>query len=156
MERKDGPTLIALTRQNLPVFAKDDPEWAWTMALGAYVVRNSAETPETVVLASGSEVSLALEALELVEKEGSCSAVRVVSVPCRESFYAAPAPVREAILPAGTRAVVVEAGIAMGWERVAKPEDILSIERFGESGPGDQVAAHLGLTARALADRIKA
>ena len=155
LERLDGPTVIALTRQNLPVFVKEDPEWAWTMALGAYVVKNSSEGPETVVVASGSEVSLALKALELVDKAGSCSSIRLVSMPSREAFYAAPAPVREAIIPSTARVIVVEAGVSMGWERIAKPADILSIDRFGESGPGDEVAAHFGFTAERLAALIK-
>jgi len=155
LERLDGPTVIALTRQNLPVFVKEDPEWAWTMALGAYVVKNSSEGPETIVVASGSEVSLALKALELVDKAGSCSSIRLVSMPSREAFYAAPAPVREAIIPSTARVIVVEAGVSMGWERIAKPADILSIDRFGESGPGDEVAAHFGFTAERLAALIK-
>jgi transketolase len=156
MERRDGPTVLALSRQNLPIIRKDDPEWPYTMALGAYVARNSAEEPETVVVATGSEVSLALEAATLLEKDGACSAVRVVSMPCREAFMAAPAPVREALIPKGARVVVVEAGVAQGWERLAKFEDILSVERFGESGPAEEVAKHLGFTAAKVAALIKA
>ncbi len=155
MERRDGPTVLCLSRQNLAVFEKDDPEWALTMALGAYVVRNSSSAPETVVVATGSEVGLALQALELVRKEGACDGVRVLSMPSRELFLAAPAPVREALIPAGARVIVAEAGVSMGWERLAKSEDILSIDRFGESGPGDEVAKHLGLTAERLAAMIK-
>jgi len=155
MDRRDGPTLLCLSRQNLAVFEKDDPEWAVTMRLGAYVVRNSSTIPETVVVATGSEVGLALEALELVRKDSACDGVRVVSMPSRELFLAQPEPVREALLPKGARVVVAEAGSSMGWERLAKHEDILSIDRFGESGPGDEVARHLGLTAERLAAMIK-
>ncbi len=164
MEKKDGPVVIALTRQNLPVFPKADPDWRETMKVGAYVVQNPATEPDIVVVATGSEVALALEAVDLATAASVAAAtsaggapakaIRVVSVTSRETFYAAPAPVREAIVPKNARVVVAEAGIAMGWERLAKPEDILSLERFGESGPGDQVARHLGLTARALADII--
>jgi transketolase len=164
MEKKDGPVVIALSRQNLPVFPKADPDWRETMKVGAYVVRNPATEPDIVLVATGSEVALALEAVDLAQAAagsgGIASAtaqartIRVVSVTSRETFYAAPAPVREAIGPKSARVVVAEAGIAMGWERLAEPEDILSLERFGESGPGDQVARHLGLTARALADII--
>lgn len=156
MQRKDGPTLIALSRQNLPIARKDDPEWPYTMAMGAYVSRNSSEEPETVVVATGSELSLVYKALELLEKEGSCDAIRVVSMPCREAFFAAPAPVREVIIPKSARVVVVEAGIAQGWERLAKFEDIISIERFGESGPAEEVARHLGLSAERVAALLKA
>lgn len=156
MERKDGPTVLALTRQNLPVFAKDDPDWPFTMALGAYVARNSSSVPETVVVATGSEVSLALAALELIRKDGACDGVRVVSMPSRELFLSQPEPVREAIIPSTARVITVEAGIAMGWEGLASSrDDIVSIDSFGESGTGEDVARHFGLTAERLAALIK-
>jgi transketolase len=77
-------------------------------------------------------------------------------MPSRELFLAQPAPVRDAILPPGARVVTVEAGIAMGWEAIASSRaDILSIDRFGASGPGDEVAKHLGLTVDRLASLIR-
>ncbi len=154
MDRSDGPTVIALSRQNLPVFEKADPEWALSMGLGAYVARQSEAAPDTVVVGSGSEVAMALAAVDKLGKDGACSGVSVVSMPSRELFYSQPKPIRDAILPPGARVVVAEAGVAQGWERVAKPEDILSIERFGESGPGDDVAKHLGFTVDALVAKI--
>jgi transketolase len=150
MERTDGPTVLALSRQNLPVFEKADPEWALSMGLGAYVVKNTEAAPETVIVATGSEVSMALAASQQHEKTGACGGIRVVSMPSRELFLAQPKPIREAILPTGARVVVAEAGVAQGWERLAKSEDIFSIERFGESGPGDDVAKHLGFTVDGL------
>ena len=160
IERRDGPTVLALSRQNLPVMAKDDPEWPYTMALGAYVVRNTPSAPDVVVVATGSEVSLALAAADRIagdaEAKKACGEVRVVSMPSRELFLAQPAPVRDAILPPGARVVTVEAGIAMGWEAIASSRaDILSIDRFGASGPGDEVAKHLGLTVDRLASLIR-
>jgi transketolase len=159
MERRDGPTVLALTRQNLPVLAKDDPEWPYTMGLGAYVIRNSQAAPDIVVVATGSEVSLALAAVAKVEGDTAakqaCGEIRVVSMPCRELFLSQPAPVRDAILPPGARVIVAEAGLSMGWERIASsPADILSIDRFGECGPGDEVAKHLGMTVDNLAKLI--
>jgi transketolase len=154
MERTDGPTVLALSRQNLPVLEKADPEWALSMGLGAYVVRNTEAAPETVVVGTGSEVSMALAAADKLGKEASCGGIRVVSMPSRELFLAQPRPIRDAILPPGARVVAVEAGVAQGWEAIAKSEDILSIERFGESGPGDEVAKHLGFTVDALAAKI--
>ena len=151
MERKDGPTVLALTRQNLPVLEKDDPEWPYTMAMGAYVLRNTPKAPDVTVLATGSEVSMALKAADLAAAKKPGLAVRVVSVADRGTFARAPAPVRDAILAPPARTVVVEAASAQGWERFAAPENILSVDRFGESGPGDAVAAHLGFTAEALA-----
>ncbi|MCX7026038.1 MAG: transketolase [Spirochaetes bacterium] len=156
MERTDGPTVLALSRQNLPVVVKDDPEWPYTMALGAYVVRNPKVAPDLVLAASGSEVSLALAAADLVSGKKPNLAIRIVSVPDRGTFYKAPAAVRDAILSPPAKIFVAEAGISMGWERIAPFENILSIERFGESGPGDKVAAALGFTAQAFADLIMA
>jgi transketolase len=154
MERSDGPTVLALSRQNLPVFEKADPEWALSMGLGAYVVRQSEAAPDTVVVATGSEVAMALAAVEKLGNSAACAGVSVVSMPSRELFLSQPKPIRDAILPPGARVVVAEAGVAQGWERIAKSEDILSIERFGESGPGDDVAKHLGFTVEALVAKI--
>jgi transketolase len=155
MERTDGPTVIALSRQNLPVFEKADPEWPLSMALGAYVVKNTEAAPDTVIVGTGSEVSMALAAVDKLGSPEACAGVRVVSMPSRELFLAQPQPIRDAILPPGARVIVAEAGISMGWDRIAKQEDILSIERFGESGPGDDVAKHLGFTVDALVKIIK-
>jgi transketolase len=155
MERRDGPTVIALSRQNLGIARKDDPEWRSMFATGAYVSRNSAGAPKTVVVATGSELELALKAVDLLEKEGQAKSVRVVSMPCREAFYRSPQAIREAIIPKGTRVVVAEAGVAQGWERLASPEDILSIETFGESGPAEEVAKHFGFAPEKLATLIK-
>jgi transketolase len=154
MERKDGPTVIALSRQNLPVVEKDDPEWPYTMGLGAYVVRNTSEEPRTVVVATGSELSLALEAHDKLGGKAGCTDVRIVSMPSRELFLSQPKAVRDAIIPPGARVVTVEAGVAQGWESIAKSEDIFSINRFGESGPAGDVAKHLGFTADNLAKLI--
>ncbi|MDX9783190.1 MAG: transketolase [Spirochaetia bacterium] len=156
MENTEGPTVLALSRQNLPVMEKDDPEWPYTMGLGAYVVRNSSTAPDATLVASGSEVSLALAAADKLKAERPELSIRVVSVPDRNAFFAAPAPVRDAILAPPAKVFVAEAGVAMGWERIAEPERILSVERFGESGPGDQVAAHLGFTVDAFAAMIRA
>jgi transketolase len=151
MERPDGPTVLALSRQNLTVYPKADPDWRNTVRTGAYVVSKPEGKPDVVVIATGSEVGLALAAAEKAEGKK----VQVVSMVAKELFEAQNAPIRDAIVPPGARVVVCEAGCRMGWERWAKVEDILSIDRFGESGPGDKVAAHLGLTADALAALIK-
>lgn len=156
MEKTDGPTVLVLSRQNLPVLAKDDPEWPYTMGLGAYVVKNPPKAPDITLLASGSEVSLAMEAAKIVAGKKPNLSIRIVSVPDRNAFRAAPAPVRDAILSPPAKVFAAEAGIAMGWEYFAPSENILSIERYGESGPGDKVAAHLGFTAEAFAEKILA
>ena len=152
MARTDGPTALALTRQNITVFPKADPDWKETMKTGAYVAKKAEGKPEVVVIATGSEVSLALDAAA----KATGKKVQVVSMASRELFEAQPAAVRDTVVPPGIRVVVCEAGVRAGWERWAKVEDIMSLDRFGESGPADKVAAHLGFTADALAKLIEA
>ncbi|HNX73227.1 MAG TPA: transketolase [Spirochaetales bacterium] len=156
IKKTDGPVALVLSRQNLPVVAKADPDWTKTMKLGAYIVRNPQKAPDLTLVASGSEVSLALKAADLVAEKKPGLAIRVVSIPCREAFFGAAKAVQEVILGPQAKVFVAEAGIGMGWERIAPHENIFSIERFGESGPGDKVAEHLGFTAEKFADKILA
>jgi transketolase len=152
MERLEGPTVLALTRQNVTVFPKADPDWRNTIRTGAYVVTPPEEAgPDVVVIATGSEVGLALEA---AAKAGG-KKVRVVSMISRELFESQPRAIQEAIVPPGVRVVCCEAGVKTGWERWAKPEDILSIDRFGASGPNTKIGEHLGFTSDALAAIIR-
>ncbi|MBU0937224.1 MAG: transketolase [Spirochaetes bacterium] len=144
MARTDGPTVIALTRQNLPVLAKADPDWRETVRTGAYVVRNTKDEPDVVILASGSEVSLAVQAAE----ETIGKSVRVVSVLSLETFRTQPAEIRQTLVPTAAKVVACEAGISFGWEALAG--SFLGLSGFGESGPGAQVAKHLGLTVENL------
>lgn len=147
MERTDGPTVLALSRQNVPVFPKADPDWRHTIRTGAYIVKQAEGTPDAVIIATGSEVAIALAAAGMAAGKR----VRVVSMLSRELFESQDAAIREAIVPPGVRCLVCEAGVRSGWEGWAKPADILSIERFGESGPAAKAAEHLGMTAAALA-----
>jgi transketolase len=152
MERQDGPTVLALTRQNTVVFPKADGDWKHTIRTGAYIVQK-AEKADLVLIATGSEVNLALEAAKLVtEKSGK--KIQVVSMISRELFESQSESLRNAVVPPGVRTLCCEAGVRAGWERWAKPEDIFSIDRFGESGPAAKVAEALGFTAAALAERI--
>ena len=146
MEQNGTPVAIALSRQNITVFPKADPDWRDTIRTGAYIVRQAEGTPDAVIIATGSEVGLALEAAEKAKGKK----LRVVSMPSRELFESQPAAIRDAIVPPGTRTIVCEAGVRSGWERWAKPEDILSIDCFGESGPAAKVAEHLGMTVDSL------
>jgi transketolase len=156
MENTAGPTVIALSRQNLAVFEKADPDWKNTIRTGAYIVKKE-ENPDAVIIATGSEVNMALDAA----KKASGKKVQIVSMISRELFATQPKAIQEAIIPAGkcqcgcVKIIVVEAGVRSGWEQWADAENILSIDRFGESGPADKVAAHLGFTADALAELIQ-
>ncbi|MBN9113157.1 MAG: transketolase [Pseudonocardia sp.] len=142
----DGPTALILSRQDLPNLGGaglDD-----VRAHGARTVRTAKGGPAVVLVASGSEVSLALVAAELLADRGVEASV--VSVPWRERL--------EASLRAGSYslpdapAVFIEAGVTVGWRALAGPRDaVIGIDRFGESGPGHEVADHLGLSASAVA-----
>jgi len=149
MERADGPIVLALTRQNTVVFAKEDPEWKNKLRTGAYIVKKPAGPVDVVIIATGSEVNLALSAVELSGKN-----VQVVSMISRELFESQSEAVRNSVVPPGVRTVVCEAAVRQGWERWAKPEDIFTIDRFGESGPYEKAAESLGFTAKALAGVI--
>ncbi len=145
------PSAIILSRQNLPTLTEHrDPEWV--TQLGAQVVYDP-EAPKAVVFASGSEVSLAIDAVAHLEKTLGISA-RVVSVMWREKFLEATADNLESI-SLGLPTVVVEAGISLGWESVvAHHSDIVCMSSYGASGKGPQVMAHFGFSAEAVADRI--
>lgn len=144
-----GPTVLVLTRQGLPTLEKADADWRRSMRSGAYLVRD-VENPEVVAIATGSEVSMTLEA---AKKSGR--RVRVVSVTSVELLQAAGPAYREKLMPAGVPVVSAEAGISQGWaDFTGSRERVFSIDRFGESGPGDEVAVRLGFTADRLAELI--
>ena len=155
LSRTDGPVCLALTRQNLPVFTKDDPDWKHTVECGAYIALKGGDTPDVTVLATGSEVSMALAAAALVPGKK----IRVVSVMSKELFESQSEVIQQAIIggkKGSVRVVTAEAGIRLGWEGwTASRADNFSIERFGESGPANKVAEHLGFTAAKLADLLK-
>ena len=153
MEAKDHPVLFALTRQNVPVFTKDDPNWRTTIKRGAYIVQKGADIPDVTVVATGSEVALALEAA----KRATGKAVRVVSVLDKTLFEMQDAAFQRQILGGAERVIVAEAGIRSGWEGIATSKrDFFTIDRFGESGAAQDVAAALGFTAEKLAELITA
>jgi transketolase len=156
MERADGPTVLALSRQNLTVFAKEDPDWKNTIRTGAYIVKKAAEesAPDLVLIASGSEVGMALEAASAAVAFSGKN-IQIVSMISRELFESQPEPVRNAIVPPGIRVVCCEAGVRQGWERWSKVEDIFSVDSFGESGPAAKVAEHCGFTSSNLAKLLK-
>jgi transketolase len=152
LERREGPTVLALTRQSVTVFPKEDPDWKNTIRTGAYIVKKApGGKPGAVIIATGSEVGLALDAAAMIADKK----IQVVSMISRELFESQPKAIQESIIPPGVRVFCCEAGVRTGWERWAKPEDIFSIDRFGISGPAGKVAEALGFTAGALAAIMK-
>ena len=153
MEAKDHPVLFALTRQNVPVYAKEDKNWRETIKKGAYIVKTGSETPDVTVVATGSEVNMALDAAAKV----SGKTVRVVSVLDKNLFESQSEEFQNQILGNAKRVIVAEAGVKTGWEGyVSSKKDLFTIDRFGESGPAKKVAEHFGFTAEKLAELINA
>jgi transketolase len=146
LEELDGPAALVLSRQDLPVLADAGPG----VARGAYVLRG-ADDARAVVVGTGSELSTAIAAADELGGEGI--AVSVVSMPSWELFAAQDDAYRESVLPAGLPKVSVEAGVAQGWSQWVDAS--VSIERFGASAPGPEVLEKLGITADAVAEKVK-
>jgi transketolase len=154
LTHRDRPVALLLSRQNLPVLPGTKEGSRDAVARGAYVLADApAGAPEVILLAAGSEVSVAVAARDLLAGKGV--ACRVVSMPSWELFEAQDASYRESVLPrAITARVSVEAGITMGWERYTGLAGAnVGINRFGESGKGPAVMAHLGITAENVAQK---
>lgn len=153
VERKQGPTALALTRQN--VAALDVPEGA--VARGGYVLAGEGEghDPDVILVGTGSEVGLCLAARERLAADGIRA--RVVSLPSFELFEAQDAAYRESVLPGSVRArVTVEAGATLGWERYAGDAGvIIGLDRFGASAPGGELFERFGFTAERVADAAR-
>ena len=145
IERKDGPSDIVLTRQNLEQMPRDDKQ-VGDIAKGGYVLRDCAGAPELILIATGSEVALAFHAAEELEKEGR--KVRVVSMPCCEVFDRQDAAYKEAVLPCACRArVAVEAGCTQGWYKyVGLDGNVLGLDHYGESAPAGLLFEKFGFT----------
>jgi transketolase len=153
LERTQGPSVLSLTRQNLPVYEKADSDWKKSIRRGAYVVRQGGDSPKITIVATGSEVSLALEAADKARE----SNIRVVSMISRERFLEQDEAFREKVIPSSSRVVVAEIGVSLGWERFAtSPKDIFCLERFGASAPAEDVVAELGYTAENLTKLLDA
>lgn len=142
----DGPTAIVLSRQNLPVLTDGS-----AVAPGAGLAR-STTAPTATIVATGSEVSIALAAADILSSDGL--EVNVVSMPSWDRFVQLDRSTREAILPPGIPTVSVEAASTFGWERFA--DVCIGIDRFGASAPGPEVMQRLGITPDAVAAAVKA
>jgi transketolase len=144
LERQDGPVALSLSRQKVPTLDRSELAPASGLARGAYTLWESGAPPDLVLLATGAEVGLALEAGRRLADEGT--AVRVVSMPCWELFEQQPADYRDEVLPPEVRArLSIEPGVALGWHKwVGDHGDSISIEHFGASAPGTTVLEQFG------------
>jgi transketolase len=154
LERRDGPTLLALTRQKLPVLDRAVMPQAALLRRGGYVLAGPSN-PQVILLGTGSEVSLALGAHEKLSAAGVRS--RVVSLPSWELFDAQPQAYRDEVLPPGVTArVAVEAGVALGWERYLGARGaFVGMHSFGASAPGEIAFRNFGITVDAVVEAAR-
>lgn len=152
LESKDKPVVIALTRQNVPNLK--ETEELESLDRGAYIIKDS-ENPELIMIATGSEVTLAIDSAKALEEEGK--KVRVVSMPSMELFRAQDAAYKEEILPSDVRnRVSIEMGSSFGWAEFTGLDGLnIAIDRFGISGPGGDVAKELGFNTENIVEKIK-
>ncbi|MFI5124272.1 MAG: transketolase [Chitinophagales bacterium] len=146
LEHQDGPVAIVLTRQGIPVIDQEKCAKASGLEKGAYILSESAESPQIILMGSGSEVSLLLKAQETLKQKSILA--RVVSMPSWELFEKQDPAYKESVLPKAIRKrLSVEAGSPLGWLKYVTEEGkVLGIQRFGESAPGDEVFKEFGFT----------
>jgi transketolase len=165
--RRHAPTALALTRQKVAWIDRTRYSPAEGLRRGAYILADAeaieggetaarSVTPQIILLATGSEVGLALEARETLQKEGVPT--RLVSLPCLELFEEQPQNYRDQVLPPSiSRRLAVEAGVRQGWDRYVGPQgDVICLDRFGASAPGDVVMRELGFNVENVLKHAKA
>jgi transketolase len=149
LESRERPTVLALTRQGVPTLDRNHMADAGGLRHGGYVLTREdarAPAPDVILIASGSELSLAVAAAETLRADGFRA--RVVSMPCWRLFEEQSAAYRDSVLPpAVTARVAIEAGASLGWDRFVGPRGaIVAIDRFGASAPGETVMREYGFT----------
>ena len=156
LNHTDGPVALALTRQNVPTLDPNAGDIHAGVSRGAYILKDSGGTPQVILIASGSEVSLAVSAFEELAAQGFRP--RVVSMPCWELFEAQDAAYRDHVLPPEVKSrLAVEAGATLGWERYVGPAGaIIGLDRYGASAPGKTNMEKLGFTAAHVVSRALA
>jgi transketolase len=152
IERPHGPSALFLSRQNLPQYSAQLVQSA-DVAKGGYILSDCAGRPDVILIATGSEVQLAMQAQEKLKASGKL--VRVVSMPCTSAFDRQPADYRDQVLPRGIKRIAVEAGQTdFWWKYVGLDGAVLGINRFGESAPAAAVYQALGVTVEKLIELI--
>jgi transketolase len=157
---KSTPSVLALSRQNLPTVRHAHTAKNLT-AQGGYVLADAVAKRQAILMATGSEVEIALKARDLLEASGI--GTRVVSMPCMELFATQPEAYRKRVLPGGPVRVAVEAGVRQPWDRFLLGErgreakaGFIGMESFGASAPAERLYAEFGITAEATAAKVKA
>lgn len=143
--QKGGPSALLLSRQNLP-FVKRDPKTIDAIARGGYILREAADHPQAIIIATGSEVAVALQAQEQLQAKGVM--VRVVSMPCTQRFDAQSQDWRAEVLPADLPKVAVEAGSTLGWYKYVGTEGaVVGLDTYGKSAPASELFEYFGIDA---------
>ena len=154
IERTDGPSALLLSRQNLPFQQRDSAQVAAIRSGGYILSEASGGAPKAVIIATGSEVTLALDAQKALADKGI--AVRVVSMPSCDLFERQDAEWRNSVLPKGLPRIAVEAGCTSGWYKyVGLDGGVVGIDRFGESAPAGELFSYFGITADAVAAAVE-
>ena len=155
IEHKGSPVALALTRQKVPVLDRTKMTSAGNLAKGAYVLVQSEKNPEVILMASGSEVAIAVEVFNSLQAEGINA--RVVSFPSWELFEAQSDEYKESVLPKSIKArISIEAGIKQGWEKyLGEYGEAISIEKFGASAPSEVLFKEYGFTREAVVKKVK-
>jgi transketolase len=154
IDRRDGPTALVLSRQGVPHQERSDDQIA-AIARGGYVLAGGDETPEAIIIATGSEVELAMAAAKALGEKGR--KIRVVSMPATDVFDAQDADYKESVLPRSvTKRVAIEAGVPDYWLKYVGLEGkVMGVDTFGESAPAGDVYKHFGLTAENLTETVE-
>ena len=152
VEKSDGPIVIAFTRQGLEVFDKEDKDWQINIKKGAYIVKDTKAEPEIVIIATGSEVELAVKAVEQLSNPD----IRIVSMISRELFEKQPESFKKDLIPDKAKKLVIEAGVSFGWGDIAGSDvECICVDKFGESGPALEVAEDFGFSVENVIEKLK-
>jgi transketolase len=156
IKNNKGPTLLALTRQSVPTFDRSVVAAAANLQKGAYILKETdKDVPDALVLATGSEVHLALDAAERLAEDGI--EIRVISMPCWELFEEQSNDYKESVLPVEISArVAIEAGATQGWHKyVGTTGEVIGLDHFGASAPISKLFSNFGITADAVVKAVK-
>ena len=153
LERSDGPTCLVLSRQNLP-FQKRTPEISSDIARGGYILIEPQQPARAIIISTGSEIALGMEAQHALAEEGI--PVRVVSLPATSVFDRQPRSYRERVLPPDLPCVAIEAGVTDSWRKyVDRRGEVLGMSTFGESAPAGELFRHFGFTADHAVEAVR-
>ena len=152
MENKNSPSALLLTRQGVPVLDQDYKDLEANVRKGAYIVKDCDNSPELIFIATGSEVSLAIDTAELM----SDKKIRIISMPCMEIFNKQSDDYKNKLIPKrGCLKITIEAGITAGWEKYSGLNGLaIGLDHYGASAPGKDLANEFGFTAEKVEEKI--